>query len=182
MRSLWIGVVLAGLAGGGGCGSRAARPALPAPAPGDVLGLGELELVDVNTRAVVRVLRDGTVEIQREPGKSFRVTVEGKALLPSGDLVLSLDADGTVRRPDGEPLGVRIAPDGTATTREGQQVAIDSHGNLRGGPLGARHVRVEGAATPGQRRTAMFAMVVLTAPAKSEPLEPPPPSVPVPTR
>lgn len=88
----------------------------------------------------------------------------------------SLAADGTIRAPDGTPRG-HITRDGSLVGPSGRPAAfhlegttlvvgdkkltIDDRGILQGGNLLQGQMRVEGATTPGLRRTALVLLASL---------------------
>ena len=141
-----------------------ATPAAPAAA-GGALELGELKLVDVQQNKALLVHADGSIEIDGQ--KPAKVTKEGKIVrADNGQVGFTLAGDGSIKGPDGQDLGVTIGPDGTVKAGD-KTISIDDSGNLVGGNPDAPAMRVEGATTPGLKRTAMFVLIALTAPGDS---------------
>lgn len=156
-----------------------ATPAAPAaPAAGGSLELGELKLVDVQQNKALLVHADGSIEIDGK--KPAMVTKEGKIVrADNGQVGFTLGGDGSIKGPDGQDLGITIGPDGSVKVGD-KTISIDDSGNLVGGNPDAPAMRIEGATTPGLKRTAMFVLVALTAPSgppeSSPPAEAPAPA------
>jgi len=149
------------------CGN--AQPTKPgASATGDPTqsaaraGLAEIRIFfDAGQRAAITIHEDGMVEFD-DGSRPLRVTADGKVLTNPGtkwsqtgdQLVASIEADGSVV-PD--LFGATIHADGTASFRgdstldlKGKTVSLDAF--ARGG-------HVDGASSPGLRRTAMLVLL-----------------------
>ena len=169
-----------------GCGAPApATPAASQPAPAAraaavepaVLELGEMTMFDVHG-PTLRVHASGSTEIF-----SRQVWVAGPTIKPDGSieghgrLLARVHADGTITDPTGQPRSLKVQDDFLAFTgtthAAGIQLAPD--GGMIPRPSGsAPGFRVEGADTPGKRRTvlALFGTLYF-GPPPTESFDPP---------
>lgn len=156
-----LALVLAIAACGGG--SRKPEPTTTTAAvtaKADVqLELGEIKLIDMKTNKAVLVHANGDIEI--EGVKPVRVTTDGKMVNSAGEVGFTLKSDGTIMGPDGKPLDVTLSTD--AVVKSGDKtISIDATGALLGSNPDAGEMKVEGADTPGKKRTALFVLIALT--------------------
>jgi hypothetical protein len=164
------------------CGSKKPEPAQPeptttattAPAAGAVtLELGEMKLVDVNKNKAVSIHADGSIEY--EGVKGAIVTKDGKITNDKGEVGFTLQPDGTIKGPDGHAVEVTLTAEGAIKNGD-KMISLDDKGELVGGNPNAPQMRIEGATSPGLKRTAMFVLIALTtSDAPSQSVEPAPP-------
>jgi hypothetical protein len=173
--SLSFVLVLTTAACGGGA-KTAPTPAAPiadtAPvaASGTTLALAEMKLVDVNKNKAILIHKDGTIEFEGQ--KPAKVTADGKLVkADTGEVFFQLQPDGSIKTADGTDVGVKISPDGALTMGD-KTISLDDTGLLVGGNPNAPQMKVEGATDANLKRTAMFVLVVITAPA-APPAAPP---------
>lgn len=138
-------------------GSAAAVP----PSPGVTLELGELRLVDVNENKALLVHANGEIEYEGQRG--VRVTPQGQIVNDQGEVGFTLQPDGAITGPDGRALDVTLSPEGVVTSGD-KQISINDDGTLAGANPDAPQMKIEGATTPGLKRTAMFVLIALTTP------------------
>ncbi|HLL23661.1 MAG TPA: hypothetical protein VK427_16095 [Kofleriaceae bacterium] len=170
----------------GACGSKKPEPAAPpagsaAPAPaitGVTLELAELKIIDVAKNQAVLVHADGEIEYQGMKG--VRVTKDGRIMKSdTGEVGFTLLPDGAIQGPDGKVIDVTLTPDGVIKIGD-KAVSIGDNGAIVGGQPGAPEMKIEGATTPGLKRTAMFVLIALTTPEETPP--PPAPAPPAPKK
>jgi hypothetical protein len=169
---------------GGGGGGGGTGPKVDASA---VVELGEMTLFE-GDQPVFKVHADGKTEIEGKPGPTIKtdgtIEHEGKALA-------RINADGTIFDiGSNTKLPVTLGPDKFTIEFQGKQMgmsiadngALTLFGAEEGGP--DKPIRVEGADTPGKRRTilAVVALVMMPGekmedsgpvPAQPDPLAPP---------
>ena len=152
------------------CSSKKAEPTTPTgggatTAAAVTLELGELKLVDVNKNKAVLVHATGVIEIPSEPEfKGAKVTADGKIMkTDTGEVGLTLMPDGTLKGPGGKVLDVTLSADGVITSGD-KTISVNDDGTLAGANPDAPQMKIEGATTPGLKRTAMFVLIVLTMP------------------
>ncbi|MDX2088461.1 MAG: hypothetical protein SFX73_11460 [Kofleriaceae bacterium] len=162
MHKLAFVLALAVAACGGKSSSTPTTPEPPmtekAPAGLSSLELGELKIVDTEKNEAILIHADGKIEIGGQVLAS--VTADGKLRnQASGEDVLMLEADGSLKVKSGQIPPVVFAADGTVTA-DGKTISIDAEGKIVGGEEAAP-LKVEGATTPGLKRTALFVLVGL---------------------
>lgn len=141
-----------------------AAPATPAPPAGASaqLELGELKLVETSTNKAVLIHADGTIELDGQ--KPAKVTADGKIVkADTGEVGFTLTGDGRVLGPNGADSGAKLAADGALTVGD-KTITLSDSGDLVGANADAPKMHVDGATTPGLKRTAMFVLVALTLP------------------
>ena len=159
------------------CGGKSRKPeqtttTATVAASADVqLELAEMKLIDVKSQKAVLVHANGEIEI--EGVKPVKVTKDGKMMNQAGEVGFTLKPDGTILGPDGKPLEITLSAD--AVIKSGDKtISIDATGALVGSNPEAGEMKIEGADTPGKRRTALFVLIALTATTGAA--EPPPTS------
>jgi hypothetical protein len=164
------------------CGSKKPEAAKPDPttttttaATADVLELGEMKLVDVNKNKAVLIHADGSIEY--EGVKGAIVTKDGKITNDKGEVGFTLQPDGSIKGPDGHVVEVTLTAEGAIKNGD-KMISLDDKGELVGGNPNAPQMRIEGATSPGLKRTAMFVLIALTTPDASSPSVEPAPPVP----
>jgi hypothetical protein len=162
MRTLSIAFVLLTACGGGT--RKPETPTTPTKvetAASLDLELGEMKLVDTNKSQALLIHADGSIEIDgKVPGK---VTKDGKVVNEKGEVGFTLNKDGTITGPDGTALGITLSSDGVITNGD-KKISLDATGALLGGNPDAPQMKVEGADTPGKKRTAMFVLIAVLTP------------------
>lgn len=155
-----LALVLAIAACGGGSKKPEPTTTAAVTAKAEVqLELGDIKLVDVKTNKAVIVHANGDIEI--EGVKPVKVTTDGKLVNTAGEVGFTLKSDGTVLGPDGKALDVTLSTD--AVVKSGDKtISIDATGALLGSNPEAGEMRIEGADTPGKKRTALFVLIALT--------------------
>jgi hypothetical protein len=150
------------------CGGSNKPDPTPAPTPTQVsapttvqLELGELKLVDVGKNEAVLVRANGEIVIGGVA--AAKVTVDGKIVNMKGEVGFTLLPDGTINGPDGAPMLLTLSPDAVIKSGD-KSISVDAKGELVGANPDAPKMRVEGAATPGLKRTALFVLVALLEP------------------
>ena len=126
---------------------------------GAVLELGDIRLVDVNKNKALLIKANGDIEL--EGVVAAKVTPDGKIVNTAGEVGFTLLPDGTVNGPDGKPLDVTLSTDAVIKSGD-KSISLDANGSLVGANPAAPPMKVEGADTPGKRRTAMFVLIALT--------------------
>ena len=176
MKRLAFAVMLLAAA----CSSKKSETTTPAgggsnvtAAAGATLELGELKLVDVGKNKALLIHASG--EIEYEGAVGAKVTKEGTIVNDKGEVGFTLLADGSIKGPDGKVIDVTLSPDGVVKVGD-KTISIDVDGSLKGANPEAPQMKIEGATTPGLKRTAMFVLVALTTPEEA----PPPPATSVP--
>lgn len=172
MRSIVV-LMLAAACGGGGPREETTAPA---PKVAAAVELAEITVLE-HDRPMVRLHADGTSEITSglrdveepptgmwDPGPV--VHADGVVTFKGVDIA-KINADGTIVNLQTQTnLPVMVTPDGVTTTRAGPQkgFALAASGQLSsidGGVTTEIPLRVEGADTPGQRRTALSFLVLV---------------------
>ena len=157
------------------CSSKKSEPTLPAggsAAPavaGATLELGELKLVDVGKNKALLIHANGEIEYEGNTG--VKVTKNGTIVNDKGEVGFTLLADGSIKGPDGKVIDITLSPEGVITSGD-KTISINDDGSLNGANPEAPQMKIEGATTPGLKRTAMFVLVALTTPEDA----PPPPT------
>lgn len=173
MHKLAFVLALAAAACGGKSSSTPTTPEPPVTEKAanlSTLELGELKIVDTEKNEAVLVHADGKIEIGGNVIAT--ITADGKLKSPAGEELMMLEADGSLKVKSGQVPPIVFGPD--SVTAEGKTVTIDAEGKIVGG-TDAAPLKVEGATTPGLKRTALFVLLGLTM-GSSEP--PPPPAAP----
>jgi hypothetical protein len=168
MKRLALAFVLLAAA----CSSKKPEPTTPTgggatAATTVTLELGELKLIDLKQNAAVLVHATGAIEIPSEPEfKGAKVTADGKIVkTETGEVGLTLMPDGTIQGPDGKLLDVTLSADGVIKSGD-KTISVNADGTIAGANPDAPPMKIEGATTPGLKRTAMFVLIVLTMPGK----------------
>jgi hypothetical protein len=143
-------------------------------AAGATLELGDMKLVDVGKNKALVIRANG--EIEYEGAVGAKVTKEGTIVNDKGEVGFTLLADGSIKGPDGKVIDVTLSPEGVVKVGD-KMISIDVDGSLKGANPEAPKMKIEGATTPGLKRTAMFVLVALTTPDETPP---PPPATSVP--
>jgi hypothetical protein len=163
MKSLTLVFALAATACGGG--SKKAEPTTapitttaPTAAAG-TLTIAEMKLWDVNKNRALIIHADGLIEVDgRKPAK---VTADGKIVkADTGEVGFTLEADGSVKGPNGVDTGAKISADGTLAIKD-QTITIDDKGMVIGGNEKAPPLKIEGATDANLKRTALFVLVAM---------------------
>lgn len=175
MNKLSSVVVAIALAACGG-GNKPVAPVAPPPAvpvaaaaPAGSIELGELKFYAGDDLGM-QIHANGHFEVRvshAEPGKPAETSWQD---------VGSIGADGTISSSDGAKHG-QIKPDGSFVGPEGQvapfkldgealvvadkKITIDDKGILQGGNDMGKPMRIEGATTPGLKRTALIVLALL---------------------
>jgi hypothetical protein len=164
MKSLSLVLALAATACGGG--SKKVEPTTPttttatATAGATTLSIAEMKLWDVNKNRALIIHADGLIEVDGH--KSAKVTADGKIVkADTGEVGFTLEADGSVKGPNGVDTGAKISADGTLAVK-GQTITVDDKGMLVGGNEGSPPLKIEGATDANLKRTALFVLVALT--------------------
>lgn len=163
------------------CGSKKPEPTPPAGGSGSgvvaqagvTLELGELKLVEVSNNKALSIHADGQIEYEGQTG--VKVTRDGTIVNDKGEIGFTLLADGAIKGPDGKVIDVTLTPDGVIKSN-GKEISIGADGTLSGANPEAPQMRIEGATTPGLRRTAMFVLIALTTPEEAPPPQNAPPA------
>jgi hypothetical protein len=143
-----------------------------APAAGVTLELGELKLVDVGKNKALMIHANG--EIEYEGATGVKVTKQGTIMNDKGEVGFTLLADGSIKGPDGRVIDVTLSPD--AVIKSGDKtISINDDGSLKGANPDAPQMKIEGATTPGLKRTALFVLIALTTPDEEPPVQNAPP-------
>ena len=155
------------------CGSKKPETTTPptgsgsaVAATGVTLELGELKLVEVSNNKALSIHADGQIEYEGQTG--VKVTRDGTIVNDKGEIGFTLLADGAIKGPDGKVIDVTLTPDGVIKSN-GKEISISADGTLSGANPEAPQMRIEGATTPGLRRTAMFVLIALTTPEEAPP-------------
>jgi hypothetical protein len=157
------------------CSSKKAEPTVPtsgsaAPAvAGATLELGEMKLIDVSKNKALLIHANGAIEYEGNTGVT--VTKNGTIMNDKGEVGFTLLADGSIKGPDGKVIDVTLSPEGVIKSGD-KTISIAEDGSLSGANPEAPQMKIEGATTPGLKRTAMFVLVALTTPDEA----PPPPA------
>ena len=165
-KTMTLVLVLAAAACGGSKKDEATTPptttqpqALPVEGATTTLALGEMKLWDVNKNKALIIHADGTIEL--EGTKAAKVTADGKIVkIDTGEVGFTLEADGSVKGPQGVDTGAKITADGTLTTGD-KTITIGDDGMLAGGNASAPPLKIEGASDVNLKRTALFVLVAL---------------------
>jgi hypothetical protein len=165
MKSLSLVLALAASACGGG--SKAAEPTTPATtaattpaaATSTTLSIAEMKLWDVSKNRALIIHADGVIEVDGQ--SAAKVTADGKIVkAATGEVGFTLDADGSVKGPNGVDTGAKITADGTLAMT-GKTLTIDDKGMLLGTDEAAPPLRIEGATDANLKRTALFVLVAV---------------------
>ena len=152
-------------------GSAAVGNANVAPDPNVKLELGDMKIVDVNQGKAVVLHANGDIEYEGQVGA--KVTPNGQIVNDKGEVGFTLMADGSIKGPDGHVVDVTLTPDGVIKSGD-KAIPIKDDGTLEGANPEAPQMKIEGATTPGLKRTALFVLIVLTTPEEPPPAAPPP--------
>ena len=142
-------------------------------ATGVKLELGELKLVDVKNGKALSIHADGQIEYEGQTG--VRITKEGTIVNDKNEVGFTLLADGSIKGPDGKVIDVTLSPDGVIKSGD-KSITINADGTLSGANPEAPQMKIEGATTPGLKRTALFVLIALTTPEEGPPPETAPPA------
>jgi hypothetical protein len=172
LSSVVVAIALAACGGGNKpVAPVAAPPAVPvaAAAPAGSIELGELKFYAGDDLGM-QIHANGHFEVRvskADPGKPAETSWQD---------VGSIAADGTISSSDGAKHG-QVKPDGSFVGPEGQvapfkldgealvvadkKITIDDKGILQGGNDMGKPMRIEGATTPGLKRTALIVLALL---------------------
>jgi hypothetical protein len=151
------------------CGSSPKpRPTPPAPtATAGIVELAELTFYE-GDEAGLKVHADGRIETKftrsvsgQPPETGWRnvaVLASDGTLTVKGTVAARIKSDGTAASATGTMLPFNL--DGDALVVDSKRVTIDEKGAVQGANPMARSLRVEGASTPGLRRTALIVLAV----------------------
>lgn len=142
-----------------------------APDPNVKLELGEMKIVDIGKNMAISIHADGTIEYEGQVGA--KLTPNGQVVNDKGEVGFTLMSDGSIKGPDGTIVNLNLTADGIIKSGD-KTISIKDDGTLDGANPDAPQMRIEGATTPGLKRTAMFVLIVLTTPEETQP--PPPPA------
>jgi hypothetical protein len=168
MNKLAFALALALAACGGKSSSTPTTPEPPVTEKAGNLSsleLGEIKIVDTEKNEAVIVHADGKIDVGGNVIAT--VTADGKLKSASGEELMMLEADGSLKVKSGQIPPVVFGADGSVTA-EGKTVSIDADGKLVGGE-DAAPLKIEGATTPGLKRTALFVLLGLTMGGSPEP-------------
>jgi hypothetical protein len=177
MKRLAIAFVLLVLPLGAACSSKKSEPTTP-PGGGSAavtantgvtLEIGEMKLVDVGKNTALLVHADGTIEYEGQGG--VRVTTDGTIVNDKGEVGFTLLADGAIKGPDGKVIDVTLSPEGVIKSGD-KSISVKDDGTLEGANPDAPQMKIEGATTPGLKRTALFVLIALTTPDDAPPPAP----------
>lgn len=173
-KILSLAAALALAACGGGTAKPATTTATTEPeaaqaAPAGSFELGELKFYEGDDLGL-QLHANGHVEVKLTHSEA------GKPAEETWTDVGSFAADGTISSADGAKHG-KANPDGTFVGAQGQtapfhlegealvvadtKITIDDKGIVQGGNDGGKQLRIEGATTPGLKRTALVVLAVM---------------------
>ena len=175
MHKLLSMVAVIGLAACGGGNKPAATATTPAPetttAPASGIELAELKFYEGDDLGM-QLHADGHLQVKVSHSE------QGKPAEEKWMDVGVIDADGSVSDAEGKKHGT-IGADGSFKSPEGQtapfhvegetlvvgdkKITIDDKGILQGGNDMGKPMRIEGATTPGLKRTALVLLAILMA-------------------
>src|SRR3569623_2651780 len=177
------------------CGGKAKpAPAEPTPVPADApmptgpWELGELKFYQGDELGM-QLHANGHLEgklVHGEPGQPpVERWQEVGALSPDGT-VTAIDGkkhaevkpDGSVVSPDGKAAPFHL--EGEALVVGDKKITIDDKGILQGGNDMGKPMRIDGAQTPGLKRTALVVLAIVMPSGERAPAEPAQPSAPTP--
>jgi hypothetical protein len=160
------------------CSSKKTETTTPTGGDGNVtavagatLELGELKLVGVGENKALLIHANGDIEYEGAVGA--RVTKNGTIVNDKGEVGFTLLADGSIKDSAGKVIDVTLSPDGAVKSGD-KTISIETDGSLKGANPEAPQIKIEGATTPGLKRTAMFVLVALTTPDEAPPPAPAP--------
>lgn len=164
MNRLAIAFVLLAAA----CSSKKSEPTTPTgggaavtATAGVTLELGEMKLVDLSKNKALVIRANGDIEYEGNTG--VKVTKDGTIVNDKGEVGFTLLPDGSIKGPDGKVIDVTLSAEGVIKTGD-KAVSINADGTLLGANPDAPQMKVEGATTPGLKRTALFVLIALTTP------------------
>ena len=140
-----------------------------AEAPKTMLDVHEVTVTKPDGGAFMTLAADGKVLLEDVdapvgPGHYTTITADGVATLADGSPFLTLSDDGAVLAASGEPIGVTIAADGTATNADMPKPLIFDENGHMGEPGNMATVEhVGGTDNPRSRRAVAFAFITLFA-------------------
>ena len=176
LSSVVVAIALAACGGGNKAPVAATTPAktttaqtaAPTSAPG-AIEIGELKFYS-GDQVGMQLHANGHLEVAMTKSEA------GKPAQTAWQDVGAIAADGTISSPDGKKHG-QIKPDGSFVSEDGQagpfhlegetlvvadkKLTIDDKGMLQG--AGEASLRIEGATTPGLRRTALVLVALVLA-------------------
>ncbi|MEJ7601824.1 MAG: hypothetical protein WKG01_28255 [Kofleriaceae bacterium] len=178
-QSLAIALALAA------CGSKGepTTPSQPAVAASAPVELGEMAMLEGDT-PMVKIHADGTTEMSEGPGE-FRAgpTIKADGTVEfQGQPVARIQADGTIVSlgAGAGPLPIVVTADKATITERDKQIGLElsASGELTVVGTGMKPdkpVRIQGADTPGKRRTVLaFASIMFMKSSDDSHVEPPP--------
>lgn len=173
LGSLVVAIVLAACGGGN---KQPVTQTTPAPATtttasAATVELGELKFFEGDDMGM-QLHANGHLEVKMmhsEAGKPAQemwhdvgsVAADGTVTGPDGKKHAEIKADGSMVSPDGQTAPFHL--DGETLVIADKKITIDDKGVLQGGNDMGKPVRIEGATTPGLKRTALVLLALLMA-------------------
>ncbi len=173
LSSVFVAIVLAACGGGT---KQTATPAAPPPpvaatASTGTVELGELKFFEGDEMGM-QLHANGHLEVKmthseagKPPQDSWQevgaIAADGSVTGPDGKKHAEIKADGSMVSPDGQTAPFHL--EGETLVIADKKITIDDKGILQGGNDGGKPVRIEGATTPGLKRTALVLLALLMA-------------------
>jgi hypothetical protein len=176
LSSLVVAITLAACGGGNKQPATEPTPTTPttaaaAPASAGTVELGELKFYAGDDLGM-QLHANGHLEVKmahEEAGKPPEtmwqdigaIATDGTITTADGQKHGQITADGSLVSPDGKTAPFHI--EGEALVIADKKITIDDKGIVQGGNDGGHPMRIEGATTPGLRRTALVLLAVVMA-------------------
>lgn len=175
MHKLLSMVAVIGLAACGGGNKPAATTTTPAPetttAPAGGIELAELKFYEGDDLGM-QLHADGHLQVKMshsEEGKPAEekwmdvgvIGADGSVSDAEGNKHGTIGADGSFKSPDGQTAPFHL--EGETLVVGDKKITIDDKGILQGGNDMGKPMRIEGATTPGLKRTALVLLALLMA-------------------
>ncbi len=173
--SVFVAIVLAACGGGNKPAATQTAP-LPtatatAAASTGTVELGELKFFEGDEMGM-QLHANGHLEVKmthseagKPPQDSWQevgaIAADGSVTGPDGKKHAEIKADGSMVSPDGQTAPFHL--EGETLVIADKKITIDDKGILQGGNDGGKPVRIEGATTPGLKRTALVLLALLMA-------------------